>query len=225
MTVIESKVRKGLLQLEGDSAGVWETFSCQPTSVAITPTVNAGTTGDNVEVLCGDVISGDTTEDERAATLSVDAIQDFANPTGLQAYSWKHSGLPRRFRWRATDQDDDTWEGIVKIQPITVGGTVGERLNQSFEWDTQTLKLPVRFGGEWWIGKAGSIPVSVAKKGMVEPNFLFPTDAAVSTVADLTPQGYVAKNPSNAWAPGESFGVGTNIEAHWDGAEWASGAA
>jgi hypothetical protein len=228
MPVVQSKVRSGLLQLEGAAANTWETFSCQPTAVAITPTNTEGTTGDELEVLCGDKIPGDATSDEKGATLDITAIQDFDDPNGLQKYAWVSDGLVKAFRWRPTADSQDLWEGTVRVRAIGVGGTVGERLDQTFSWTINSLKLPPRFGGGMFFGAAIARAVSKASAAAVEPGFQFPADSAVTDVASLAAAGYAAATGHTAaWLPGESFTVGNapELEAHWDGAAWQAGKA
>ena len=228
MAVVQSKVRQGLLQLQGDAVNTWETFSCQPTSVAITPTNTEGTAGEDIEVLCGDKISGDAASDERGATLDITAIQDFTDANGLIAYSWKHDGETRLFRWRSTDQTDDLWEGTVRVRAIQVGGEVGQRLDATASWTITALKLPTRFGGGMWFGAQLDTPVSAASKGAVEPGFVFPADGSVTDAASLATAGYAVATAYNAaWSPGQYFKVGNSPElvAHWDGAAWQAGAA
>lgn len=222
MSVTESKVRKGLLQLEGKTPGSWEEFSCQPTNVSIVPASDTNT-GDELEVLCGDVLSGGDS-DSRSATLNIEAIQDFTNATGFQAYSWLNDGLKRRFRWRPTADAADQWEGTVTVRATEIGGEVGTRLTTSIDWAINALKLPTKFGADmWWIGSAADQYVSVALKGEAAPGYIFPTDVAVTNLASLTTAGYVAK-PLTAWTSGQKITVGTLV-AHWDGAAWQAGPA
>jgi hypothetical protein len=228
MPVVQSKVRSGLLQLQGAAANTWETFSCQPTAVAITPTNTEGTTGDELEVLCGDKIPGDATSEEKGATLDITAIQDFDDPNGLQRYAWVNDGQTRAFRWRPTADAQDLWEGTVRVRAIGVGGTVGERLDQTFSWTINSLKLPPRFGGGMFFGVQIAQAVSKASSTAVEPGFRFPADTGVTDIASLTTAGYAPASGHNAaWLPGESFAIGNTpeLEAHWDGAAWLAGKA
>jgi hypothetical protein len=222
MPTTESKVRKGLLQLEADTAGQWEEFSCQPTNVSITPDTTAGT-GDELEVLCGDVLAS-ADADKRSATLNIEAVQDFTNAAGFQAYSWVHDGEKRRFRWNPTSDAADQWEGYVSVKASEIGGEVGTRITTSVQWTINSLRLPTKFGADvWWLGSAGDVYVNAGMKGQAAPGYIFPADPAGTSVAALTTAGYVAV-PQTTWTPGQKITVGT-IVAHWDGSDWQAGPA
>jgi hypothetical protein len=221
MPTTESKVRKGLLQLEGATPATWEEFSCQPTNVSIVPDTTTNQ-GDELEVLCGDKLTS-ADSDTRSATLNIEAVQDFTNATGFQAYSWMHDGEKRRFRWSPTSDVADQWEGTISVRATEVGGEVGTRLTTSVDWTINALKLPTKFGSEWWIGSEGDIYVNAGMKGSAAPGYIFPADQAVTGVDTLTSAGYVAL-PQTTWTSGQKITVGT-VVAHWDGSDWQAGPA
>jgi hypothetical protein len=223
MMITDSRVRRGSLKLEGETAGSWEDFSCQPTAVRVVPGAETGT-AESIEVLCGDTAS-DAAGATRTATLEVTAIQDFENPQGLQAYAWSHDGLARKFQWAPTADAQDLWEGTVLVRAIPVGGTVAERLSESVTWDLQALKLPPRFAATdaWWLG-TGDVQPTGATAGT--PGAFTPAGAAVpadlNALKAIVPP--VVASPATAWTTGQSVTLGTG-EAHWSGTDWVAGAA
>lgn len=123
--VTESKIKEGVLTL-GDPA---VDFSCQPTNVRIEPTYAED--GDRAEVLCGTVLSPDTT---RTDTLAMSAIQDFEDAAGLVNYSWEHDLEKVPFTWQPTGATGPTYSGTVEVRALTVGGDVNKRLSSDATW-------------------------------------------------------------------------------------------
>lgn len=122
MPVTESKIKSGTLTVGGVA------FSCQPTNVRVTPSHDES--GDPLEVLCGDVLSPDTT---RSDTLSITAVQDFTDAAGFQRFSWDNDGDAVPFVWD-TGSGGPTFTGTVKVRALEVGGDVNKRLTVDAEW-------------------------------------------------------------------------------------------
>jgi hypothetical protein len=223
MAIVDSRVRRGSLKLEGDTAGTWVDFSCQPTAVKITPGAEAGN-AETIEVLCGDTAT-DAAGATRTASMELTAIQDWENADGLVAYSFLHDGESRKFQFTPTSDTADMWEGTVLVRAIAVGGTVAERLAESVTWEIQSLKLPSRFGAtdQWFIG-SGAVQPTGATAGT--PGAFTPAGAAVpadlNALKAIVPP--VVASPATAWTTGQSVTLGTG-EAHWSGTDWVAGAA
>jgi hypothetical protein len=219
MSVVDSRVRAGVLSLNSVE------HSCQPTSVAITPT---NTTGNQqvTEVLCGDKID-ESTAGGLEANLVITAIQDFTDAQGLVAASWTLNGQTVPFEWQATNQPADKWTGKVTVQAMEVGGTVGERITSAISWTITELNLPPRLGGGRVIPTPAP-PTPGATKAAAKPGDVFAPEATVTAsdataAALLTGLGFTAA-PATAWTTGQKITVGT-FDFHWSGTAWAAGSA
>lgn len=121
---IASRVRKGTLSLKTATDTSAVLFSCDPTSIKLNP--SAGDTGDTLEVLCGDTISGDPGPTTWA--MDITAIQRVetadTDTKSLALYALKHDGEIAAFIWKmgATTQ---TFYGNVRLVAIGIGGDVG----------------------------------------------------------------------------------------------------
>jgi len=138
MAVTDSRLKKGKLTLTSGA----DTFeaACQTTNVRITPGV---TEGDNVEVLCGDVIAGGAKPDDK---LNIEAIQDFTDPAGFVAFAWRNRGKTVDFSWQPPDDAATLWAGKSVVAAVEVGGAVGEQLRTSAEWKITDITPPTGFG-------------------------------------------------------------------------------
>lgn len=124
MPVTPSKVKSGTLTLGGASP---TDFSCSPTNIRLTPSVN---TEDPLEVLCGDVIQG-----IGSTTWSLDgtAVSDFDDPNGFVLYAFHQNGETVPFTWQPNPQSG-TWSGSVVIAAIEIGGDINTRLTTDFSF-------------------------------------------------------------------------------------------
>lgn len=127
MPVTDSRVRRGSLTFT--VGGTEVDFSCQPTSVSITP--EFGGEDDAVEVLCGDSLG--STAGNQTNSLEFTAIQDFVDPEGLVAWSWDHSLEIVEFAW-TPNPEGPTYSGQVQVQALTIGGEVGSRVTSDATW-------------------------------------------------------------------------------------------
>jgi hypothetical protein len=124
MATVASRVRKGTLTLKSAADAQPVIFSCDPTSIRLTPA--AGDTGDTLEVLCGDTIAGDP--GPTTWTMDITAIQkietDSTNTNSLVLWALAHDGESAAFAFKpgATTQ---TFYGNVRVVAIGIGGDVG----------------------------------------------------------------------------------------------------
>ena len=219
MAVTDSRVRKGILTLDGQA------FSCQPTSVSINPGQTTGNT-DELEVLCGDKIT-DATSGEVTATLDFTAIQDFTDAAGLIAFSWTHNGQTVDFEWQPTGDATDKWTGKVVVQALQVGGEVGARLTNDASWSITELHLPPRLGGQQVIPASLTVAITGVTAGT--PGSFQPGHATIP--ADLTALkansvvGDAALSGTAAWTSTQYVTLADGSQAHWDGSAWVTGAA
>lgn len=218
MTIVESRVKSGSL-----SIGT-ETFSCQPTSAAITPD-HEGTSEDSVEVLCGDTLAG-SEANVLTATLNLTSIQDFTNANGLIAYSWAHDGEIVDFTWSPTDDAQDAWTGKVTVGALLVGGDVNTRITNDAEWKITQLVTPPRLGSITVIGSATAITgVTAGTPGAFTPSGSTPPANLAALKADPVVGDSGTNKPGTAWATGQFVDLGDSSDASWDGTAWQSGPA
>lgn len=123
MPITDSRVREGVLTLDGDS------YATQATNVRITPSHEEQ--GARIEVLDGSEILPAL---KRRNTLAIEAIQDFDDADGLIAFSWNTDTTEQAFSW-TPGPNSPTYSGNVQVLAIEVGGTVGERLTTTAEWE------------------------------------------------------------------------------------------
>jgi len=123
MTIIDSRVRDGVLTLDGVS------YATQATNVRITPSHEEQ--GARLEVLDGSEIMPAL---RRRNTLALEAIQDFDDAEGLIAFSWTTDTTEQTFSW-TPGPSAPTYSGSVQVLAIEVGGQVGERLTTTAEWE------------------------------------------------------------------------------------------
>jgi hypothetical protein len=144
MAVIESKLKSGSLLL-GTSPGV--EYACQQTNVRIVPEHNEE--GDEVETLCGDVLTPSTTT---SWTLQGTAIQDWDAAGGVSfiQYSWENDGDTVDFSW-TPNAGATTITGQVTVRALELGGDVNTRITSDFTWPmagAPTAVWPVTAGDE-----------------------------------------------------------------------------
>jgi hypothetical protein len=218
MTVVDSRVRKGSLIVDG------QTFSCQPTNVNIAPE-HSGGDEEVLEVLCGDTIS-DAASATLTATLNMVAIQDFTNATGLIGFAWANDSQEKDFAWRPTEDADDTWVGRVTVQAITAGGDVAARLTTDVAWPITYLTLPTKLGGNVVIGSATAITgVTAGAPGSFTPDGAALPSNLTALKADTVVGDTGSAKPSTAWTTGQYVALADASHAYWDGTAWASGQA
>jgi hypothetical protein len=214
-------VRQGVLTVDG------EDFSCQPTSVSIQPQNNAGTAGNELEVLCGEKLTDAGDAASFAANLVITAIQDFTNSAGLVAKSWKENGQTLPFEWQSTSQVADKWKGKIVVTAVEVGGEVGQRITTPVSWTITELFLPPRLGGMQVIpGGIGSVPITGVTAGI--PGSFAPGDATLpSSFESLTANSVVGDDgsakPGASWTSGQYVVLGDGTEAFWNGTAWGVG--
>lgn len=224
MTVVESRVRQGVLTIDGVD------HSCQPTAVSIQPANTEGTTGNELEVLCGDKLTDAGEAGGFDANLVFTAIQDFTNTAGLIAQSWMKNGETLDFIWQSTNNTTDSWRGKVQVQALEVGGEVGARLTNQATWKITELFLPTRLGGTQVIpaiakvvpitGVAAGIPGTFAPGTAIPPADM----AALKAHGTIGDSG-TGKPAATVWTTGQYVTLGDASFAYWSGTAWTVGKA
>jgi hypothetical protein len=133
MPLTVSKQKNGTLTLGGVA------FACQARNVKIVPPEQSDDATD--EVLCGDLIPPDEGGDN-AWILSLNTIQDWADPIGLTNHLYDNQGETEAFVWAPTGAAGPSWGGQVIIWPSEVGGDVNKRLEAEVE--LKCIAKPVR---------------------------------------------------------------------------------
>jgi hypothetical protein len=121
--ITDSRLRSGTLTLDGDS------YATQATNVRIIPDYQDE--GDAIETLDGSEIGSSK---KRKNTLAIEAIQDFDDAAGFQAFTWNNDLLEVAFTWQP-GPESPTYDGTVQVLAVEVGGDVGPRLTTSAEWE------------------------------------------------------------------------------------------
>lgn len=103
-------------------------FSCQVTAAHIDWEADEG---DDVTVLCGDVVPGARTY---SATFAGTLLQDL-DAAGIVAYSWEHRGETVPFSFTPSTAAAAKVEGALILDPLSVGGDeAGQNMTSDFEW-------------------------------------------------------------------------------------------
>lgn len=226
MAVIVSRVKGGQLTFtaaSGAGAGTASDFSCQYTSVAITPGDSGSSATDNEYVLCGDAVPKTSAAGGFGDKLDFTMVSDHNVAAGLVAFSWAHRGEVVQFSFIPNRTPDEaggaaqTWTGTCIMQPLTVGGEVQGDLRISGSLEITGLTPPTGFGSGYSPAKQFAAPgTTYAAEATV-------TASDAANAAKLTALGYVAI-PQTAWLTGQQIRIGT-FAFHWSGTAWAAGAA
>ena len=123
MTITDSRLRQGTLTLDGDS------YATQATNVRLIP--DYVDEGDALETLDGSEIGSSK---KRKNTLAIEAVQDFDDAAGFQAFTWDNDLTEVAFSW-TPGPTAPTYSGTVQVLAVEVGGDVGPRLTTSAEWE------------------------------------------------------------------------------------------
>lgn len=102
-----------------------QTFASQITSARVTVGVNRG---DELKVLSGESIPAEATY---TYELEATALQDLS-ANGIVDWSWKQAGKIASFVYTPNKANAATIKGNVVVDPISVGGEVGERATSDF---------------------------------------------------------------------------------------------
>ncbi|MFE6404781.1 hypothetical protein [Streptomyces alboflavus] len=124
MPTTASRVRKGTFSLKTKDDAQPVVFSCSPTAITLTP--EAGDTGDSLEVLCGDNITGEAGATKW--TLNFVSIQQIettnTDQDSLVLYSLKNDGQQAEFEFKP-GPTTKTFTGTAQVVSIAIGGEVG----------------------------------------------------------------------------------------------------
>lgn len=113
------------------------TFSNAATSIQSQVTAARVTTnakrGDDLKVLSGESIPG---ESNYSFALEVTILQDIV-AKGIIDFSWVNMGKTVDFAYTPNDNEfkGATITGRVVVDPISIGGNVGDRATSDFTWD------------------------------------------------------------------------------------------
>lgn len=102
-----------------------QTFASQITSARVTVGVNRG---DELKVLSGESIPAEATY---TYELEATALQDLS-ANGIVDWSWKQAGKVASFVYTPNKANAATVKGSVVVDPISVGGEVGQRATSDF---------------------------------------------------------------------------------------------
>lgn len=103
-------------------------ISCQVTEITIAA---EGDSEDPTPVLCGGSVAGARTY---SWSLSFTAFQDILRD-GLIDWTWKHAGSEVGFTFVPDDTSTTAQvTGMTQVDPVSLGGTVGQRNTSEVEW-------------------------------------------------------------------------------------------
>lgn len=102
-------------------------FSGRATKVTLTWKEDSS---DDVEVLSGDVLAGDT---DYTATLEATVYQDDLRDGGVVDYSWDNKGAEVPFRFQPFS-GGRVISGTLRVSPLDVGGDVGKKNTSELKW-------------------------------------------------------------------------------------------
>lgn len=102
-------------------------ISCQITELKISA---EGESEDAELVLCGDTIAGARTY---TWTMTGTTFQDLEKD-GVIDWTWKFAGTEVPFKFVPDATGTSSISGRVTVDPIEVGGTVGQKNKSEFEW-------------------------------------------------------------------------------------------
>lgn len=102
-------------------------MSCQLTELTIGA---EGNSEDSEFVLCGDEVAGARTY---AWTMAGSIFQDI-EIDGVVDFTWKNAGAEVPFSFAPDLSSGSTVVGTVRIDPVTLGGTVKQKNKSDIEW-------------------------------------------------------------------------------------------
>ena len=125
MAIRAYTVGPGTLTFTGAKA---EQVSSHITAARITTNANRG---DNLKVLSGEEIPGESTY---TFALEVSCLQDL-DQHGLIDFSWTYMGTAVPFVYTPNTENEAQVSGQVVVDPISIGGPVGDRATSDFTWN------------------------------------------------------------------------------------------
>lgn len=102
-------------------------FESQITAARVTVNTNRG---ESLKVLSGEEIPGDSRYD---FTLEASCLQDLKT-SGIVDFSWKNMGKTVSFTYTPNNSLSATVTGQCLVDPISIGGNVGDRATSDFAW-------------------------------------------------------------------------------------------
>lgn len=128
MVVQSYKMGPGTLKL--GPAGATD-VSCQVTSCVVSASESADT-GDDVDLLCGEVLKGDETV-SLDWTIGGNLVQDLA-AAGTVGYTWTNASSWVAFEFVPNTVLGRKVTGQCRLIPLGVGGDAKSRPQSDFEW-------------------------------------------------------------------------------------------
>lgn len=125
MAIRAYTVGPGTLTFSGGKA---EQVSSHITAARITTKADRG---DNLKVLSGEEIPGESTY---SFALEVSCLQDLM-VDGLVDFSWNYMGQVVPFVYTPNTANEAMVSGQVVVDPISIGGAVGDRATSDFTWN------------------------------------------------------------------------------------------
>lgn len=213
MAVVESKLKAGKLLL-GTAPGV--EYACQQTNVRIVPTHNED--GDEVETLCGDILTAATTT---SWAMQGTSIQDWDTTGGVSfvQYSWQNDNVTVPFSWQP-NAGASTLTGNVTVRALEIGGDVNKRITTDFDWPLTGKPTAV------WPTATPATGATAGSPGAWTPSGSNPP-ASVAALTAGTPNAVTA-SPATAWTTGQyvqTATAGAGGQANWNGTAWVAGQA
>lgn len=124
MAINATTVGPGTLTFSNPSA----TVASQITAARVNTSARRG---DTLKVLSGEEIAS---ESDYGFTLEFSCLQDMV-ANGLVDFSWKNRGKTASFTYTPNTAAKGTIAGSVVVDPISVGGPVGERATSDVTWN------------------------------------------------------------------------------------------
>jgi hypothetical protein len=128
MTVQSYKLGPGTLKF---GAGLATDASCQVVSCEVVAAENV-TTGDDVDLLCGEQLLGDETV-TFTWTLNANLVQDIA-AAGVVAWSWTNKGTEQGFEFIPNTVSARKVTGTINVVPIRIGGDAKKKNTSDISW-------------------------------------------------------------------------------------------
>lgn len=124
MAIRAYTVGPGTLTFTGTNTAI----QSQVTAARVTTNANRG---DDLKVLSGETIPGESTY---TFALEVTVLQDIV-AKGIIDFSWVNMGKQVDFTYTPNTESRATITGKVVVDPISVGGPVGDRATSDFTWN------------------------------------------------------------------------------------------
>lgn len=127
MTIQRTKTGQGKFVI-GEADDI-TTFDSQVLSIVLEPDVSKG---DSRQVLSGETAAGERTE---TWTITGTLFNDFGSESSLVEYCFTARGTEKPFKFTPATASGKEISGLLVIEPIAIGGDVGETPESDFEFE------------------------------------------------------------------------------------------